>query len=205
MRGLTTSDTVAAPAGPGSTAPAAARGLTAPPGPSTGADRDPALAGEQASEEEQDQYNQIVSNAMKLMYDERSMPGTLKGLQGDGVPIEGLAVTAFNITKRVTDSARQNGIQISPDVLYQAGAEIVEELADLQKEAGIAALSQEQINGAFLRAVDMYRDVAQREGTLDQGTMAAEMNELVAADRQGTLDQLLPGASEAARRFQGRA
>jgi hypothetical protein len=153
--------------------------------------------------EEQEVYEQVVANAQMLIYDKKSMGGIVESLKGDGVPIEGLANTAVMVAKKVFDSAAEGGVSVPGDVMFHAGAEIVEELADLQKEAGIADLSQEQIDGAFLRAQDIYREMSEADGTVDREAAAQDMQALVEADQAGRLDEVLPGASAAAQRYQG--
>lgn len=164
-------------------------------------------AGEEAqpnvSPEEQQQYEQFVGNAMTLIYDEDRTPRMLAGLKGAGNPAEGLASTAVTVVKGLADSAEQNGVQISPDVMMHGGLEIIEELADLQREAGIADLTPEEIEGAFYRALDLYRESATAEGKLDTAALEQDFAVMQQADQQGRLGEVLPGADQAAQRFAG--
>ena len=155
---------------------------------------------ENASPEEQALYDELIANSYNLIYDKKALPGVLKSLQGD-VPGEALALTAATIVKELTDSARKNGKEFPGDVLLNAGQEIVEELADLQMEAGIADLSQEDLEGAFYKALDLYREMAQADGTLDVAALEQDFKAMVEADANGNLEKVVPGADDAAGRF----
>lgn len=151
-----------------------------------------------ASPEEQAQYDQFVGNAFKLMYDRALLPKTMESLKGAGDPKEGLAATAVMIGKRVLDSARENGVEIDGAIQMQGGAEIIEHLAEIQREAGIADLSEEEIEGALYRALELYGETAKAEGTLDTEVFAQDFKAMVDADKAGRLDEVVPGATEAA-------
>jgi hypothetical protein len=156
---------------------------------------------EGVSPEEQKLYERVVANAYNLIYDKKSMPEILKSLNGD-IPGEALAMTAATVVKRVADSARENGNPIPGDVLLHAGQEILEELADLQTEAGIADLPPQEVEAAFYKALDLYREMAQADGTLDEGALEQDFKTMVEANAAGELDQVLPGADAAADRFE---
>lgn len=159
----------------------------------------------QATPEEQAQYEQFVKNAWQLVYGGGKVkPEILTALDGDGDPKEGLAQTTVGIVARLKQSADESGAEISADVVLHAGIEILADLANLQKEAGIADLSDDEQEGAFYRAVDLYRDMLQKSGGLDTGALEEDFGALVEADRQGNPDAVLPGATEAAQRFSGK-
>jgi hypothetical protein len=146
--------------------------------------------------EEQAQYDQFVGNALRIISSDKTRQGLLKTLAGNGRPQEGLANTAVMIAKRVVDSARENGVEISGDVLLHGGVQVVEALADVQEAAGIAELSEEEVQGAMYRAADLYREISQSEGTLNTDAAKEDMQALAAADRAGRLDELLPGLDQ---------
>lgn len=156
---------------------------------------------EGVSPEEQKLYERVVANAYNVIYDKKSMPEILKSLNGD-IPGEALAMTAATVVKRVADSARENGQPIPGDVLLHAGQEILEELADLQNEAGIADLPPQEVEAAFYKALDLYREMAQADGTLDEDALEQDFKTMVEANAAGELDQVLPGANAAADRFE---
>lgn len=150
--------------------------------------------------EEQKVYDQVVGNALKLIASPKTRGGILQTLQGDGNPEEGLANAAATVAKRVMDSAKQAGMQVSGDIMLPAGQAILEALADVQRSAGIADLDEDQMEGAMLRGLDLFREMAQADGSLDRGAFERDFQMMTEADKAGRLDEMVPGASEAAAR-----
>jgi len=164
-----------------------------------------------ASPEEQAQYNEFVDKALDVIY-----PATTKGemspalaaqLQGqfseDTMNLLGaieppldpanaqdcIAATAVMLCLFLDASAQQAGIEISDDVMFNAGAEIVEILASDGEAAGFFEVSDEETENAFYRACDIFRTTSPR---VDQQVLAQQFNEIVDADHQGQLKKLLP-------------
>lgn len=156
------------------------------------------------SPEEQKQYDEFVGNGMTMAYDEQMMPQIIQSLQGDGNPAEGLGNTVAMIVMRLEDSAKESGVEISGDVMYHGAVELVEQLAELGEEAGVLENTDELRESALYTALDVYRTTRQDQGTLPVDAISEDMNELVAADKAGTVDQMLPGISQYAQRQQGR-
>ncbi len=146
--------------------------------------------GEQASPEEQQQYDMFVNNAYQMLYDDKVLPGVLKSLQGNGDPKEGLANTAAMVVMRVEESAKQNGREISPDVLYHGGTEILESLAETAEAAGLHEYSEDELEGALYRALDIYREM--KGGQLNRDAIQQDFAAIVQADQQGNLTDMLP-------------
>lgn len=144
--------------------------------------------------EEQAQYDQFVDNAFSLIYDKRSLPNVLKALDGDGNFVDGLAHTTVTIVARVLDSAKQAGQKISGDVVLHGGKEIMEDLADTAGKAGIHDYTQDEIDAAFLRAMDLARERFTQAGDVDTEALKTEFAAVIAADRQGRLEEFVPGA-----------
>lgn len=160
----------------------------------------------QASPEEQALYTEFVNNGFKLVYAGGEVkPAILTSLEGDGEPMEGLANTTVAIVARVAQAAEEAGQDLDAGLIMHAGSEILADLANLQKEAGIAELSEDEIEGAFYRAVDLYREQAQSAGKLDTAGLEEDFIALSEADEAGDPDAVLPGATEAARRLAGKA
>lgn len=191
--------------------PAEGRMQDRQPGPAMGAEPMPEAAegaesggaeGEASnvSSEEQKVYDQVVGNALKMISSPKTRGGILRMLQGDGNPEEGLATTAATVVKRVLDSARQAGMRVSGDIMFPAGQEIFGALADLQADAGIADLDDEQTERAMLRGLDLFRDMASADGSLDKAAFERDFAAMMEADKAGRLDEMVPGASEAAAR-----
>lgn len=144
--------------------------------------------------EEQAQYDRFMNNAFKAVYSKGSLPKVLERLQRSakaGDPKEGVAAVASMVVMRIEDSARKGGVQLSDDVVFHAGREIVEDLADLAKKAKIHDFSDEETEGAFYRALDLYRDVKAKKGGIDQKAADQEFAGILQADREGRLDQMV--------------
>lgn len=149
------------------------------------------------SPEEQQDYQRFVANGILAIYSDPMHERVLQSLGGNA-PAEALASTAATVVKQLESSARGQGKQISPDILLHGGKEIFEELADLQKEAGLGEVPDDQLEGAWYRALELYRGMAEADGSVDPNAVEQDMATLMAADREGQLDQVVPGLSSAA-------
>ena len=152
------------------------------------------------SADEQAQYDEFVDNAFSAIFDDQSMPQILQSLEGGGKPIDGLAQTTVNVVTRVEDSAEQAGKEISEDVVFNAGIEILENLADLAEKAGIHEYTAEEIEGATFQAMDLYRQSRNIGiGEMDQ-RYASTFGEMQDLSESGGLEKQAPGITE---RFSG--
>ena len=143
-----------------------------------------------ASPEEQEQYNMFVSQAFNLIYDEKMMPQIIEMLKGEGDPIEGLARAASMVISRIRRSAIEGGVDLSGDVLLHAGTEILEDLADLSREAEIKDYTQDPdaLEAAYFRALDIFRVELQENGELDPEANQADLELLAQMDEAGELE-----------------
>lgn len=171
--------------------PVAPSGLTA--------ERESEGGSENVSPEEQQQYETFVTNGMSIIYGDGSMPQVLQAIEADGNPVEGLANVLTMIVMRLEDSAKQSGTELTADVMFHGARELLEQLVDLAEQAGIAQIDEKQMDSAFYLALDMYRSQRQEQGALNTDELKAGMNEIMQAEQQGQLDELLPGLSEFAK------
>ena len=146
--------------------------------------------------EEQAMYDEFVDNAFSVIYDEKSLPQIIESLKGDGDPVEGLANTAVSVIARVQDSAEQAGQPLPPDVVFNAGVEILENLADLAGKAGVHEYTPQEIEGGTFRAMDIYREMKGRDGGADRPGIVSDFNQIVELDQAGRLDEVAPGLTE---------
>ena len=145
------------------------------------------------SPEEQAQYNEFVTNGMSLLHNEKALSGLLKAMKGDGNPVEGLANTVASIVMRVEDSAQKKGIEISGDVIMHGGTELLEQAAELAEKAGVHKFSDDEIESALYLAMDIYRTTRQQQGKLPTEQFGQDMQELQAAEKDGSLEKMIPG------------
>ena len=146
---------------------------------------------ETASPEEQAQYDKFVDGAMKIMYGKGLKDEILKQL-GGGDPVAEIGSIAANAAARMATEAFKAGEKIVPDVAFHGIKEIAEDLASYAQAGGIE-VTPEQADGAFIRAVDEYREIGTAGGWLDPKEFIADFEEMQQADKQGNLGKLLPG------------
>lgn len=161
--------------------------------------------GEPATPEEQKQYNDFVNNAQVLAYDEKTQGVVLDAIMGMGDPVMGLANTAATIVLQVEQSAESNGVELAEGVVYNAGAEIVEDLASFVKEAGAHDFTEQEVEAAWFRGIDIYRELKSNAGGIDQDKYQADLAQLIKADQAGQLEQTMPQLTQAAAKQQGKA
>jgi hypothetical protein len=181
----------------GAQAPAQAPAPAAPM-PQEGQMQSPAGGPQQASPEDQEAYEIFVSTAMNMMYDKKMLPKLKQMLEGAGDPIEGLAEAAVMITHRVSESAEQNGQPLNNDIVFNAGTEIFNQLADVSTRAGIHDFEQDRdgLETAYFRGLDKFRGLMEQSGRLDQEASQRDLQQLQGMSESGELEQMLRGLAE---------
>lgn len=154
--------------------------------------------GEAATPEEQQQYDQFVDNAYKLIYDEKTQKTVLDAIMSGGDPVNGLANTAATIVMQVEQSAEAGGVELAEGVVYNAGVEVVEDLASFAKAAGAHDFTEQEVEAAWFRGLDIYRELKASAGGLDQDRYQKELAQLIQADKSGQLEQQMPQLTQAA-------
>ena len=167
---------------------------------------------EQASPEEQRLYDDFVNTALSIIYPKGEQQGTVNPsvvttLRGEidpqvmamfemaeppltQSPIDLLAVSTVQLTLVVEDKAEASGQQLPDDVVMHGGVEILEALVEVAEAAGVHDYSEEDIENATYRAMDLYRISSPR---VDQQALSQEFGAIAEADKSGSLSQLLPG------------
>lgn len=146
--------------------------------------------------EEQSQYNAFVENGMKVLYREDGSvePEVLKRLSTGNKPIDTLAQTAVWLVMMLEQSAKKKGQPLSDDVIMHGGKELLEQLSDLDDVAGLHTFKQAEIQGAWYKALDMYREANSDEGDrFNTDEAAAAFEALNEADKDGRADEIVPG------------
>lgn len=167
--------------------------------------------------EEQAEYDQFVNNALEVIYPQgergqmgKAVQAHLQGQYEPEIqqmleqveppinpqsPIDNIAATAALIVVYLEGTAQDAGKQLDDSVVYHAGSEIVQVLANDGEEAGFFNVEDKDIENAFYRAVDLYRYISPRA---DQASLSGEFEQIAQADKAGQLDSILPGVSKAA-------
>jgi len=158
----------------------------------------------QASPEEQANADQFVGRAWQLIYDDKTFPQIVEMLRGGagegatGNPVQGLAETTDMIVARVGQAAEESGATLMPDAVMHAFGDILEELAEISRRAKIKDYAQDRdsLEGAYFQALDLYRDRLQKAGVLDQAEHQRGLEQLMEADQDGTLEQIMRQLAE---------
>jgi|ETNvirnome_2_300_1030623.scaffolds.fasta_scaffold15236_2 hypothetical protein len=144
--------------------------------------------------EEQAEYDQVVNNAYKMLYED--VPLLLENIGGHGDPVTGIATVVANAMSRITDSAVKDGRKFSDGVILNAGVEVLEDLADLAAESGIHDFTPDELESATYLAAETYRSLQQESGNIDPNQAVTDMAALQQAEADGNLEQMLPGVAE---------
>lgn len=153
---------------------------------------------QQASPEEQALYERFVARAMLAVYDEERLPQILQALEGGGDPVEGLAQTTALIVTRVRDAAEKAGQEVPGDVLYNAGTEVFEDLAELSRVAKIKDYSEDPdaMEAAYFRALDHYRLTSEQAGRVDREAAMRDVEIMRQMDEAGELEPMMMRLAE---------
>jgi len=182
----------------GNAAPEAAAEGAPPPGPEGYVDD----AEGNVSPEEQAEYEQFVNNAYSFMYEGGKVkPEIIQALDvkatddpnAPNAPQMALANAAVQVVSKLDASARQAGQPVSDDVLYHGAVAVIEDLAEIARNANIKDFSEEEMGGALMNAIDMYRPKLIADGRTSEETLKAQFAELDQADKAGKLGDVLPG------------
>lgn len=159
--------------------------------------------------EEQAAFDEFVTTGLELIYEGGQVkPGILKLLDDDPSdlikilgrdvpelgerfsPVIALAATATIVVMEVVKRLKEH-----PDgsIIMHAGKELLEELGDLADDVNGKDFTQDELNQAYLHAVDLYQAIGTADGTVDKELASQEFADILNAQEQGQLDKVLPG------------
>lgn len=96
------------------------------------------LEEEAVGEEEQSQYDQFVVHALKFIHGPESRDAIIDHMNQPDLSVpEAVGRTAAFIAMRVSESAKAQGAELSPDAVFHAGTEIVQELMEVGARAKV--------------------------------------------------------------------
>lgn len=110
-------------------------------------------------------------------------------------PVIVLAAAAAIITLEVVKSYPE-GEQPEGAVIMHGGAQFLEDLAQIAEDAGIHTYTEEEMADAFRRGADIFRDAAEAEGLVDTEEAKQEWGQIVQADQEGRVDEVVPGIGQ---------
>lgn len=149
------------------------------------------------SPQEQAQYDQFMNNGFSIIYDPKTFPTIVQRIRNAVDPAEGLAAVVAMVVTFLEKSALEQKVTLSPDVLFQGGIALGEDLAEILEKAGIHKFSEKELESATYRAMDIYRQHAANTGALDAKQIQQDWSSLVQANNDGTLDKMMPGLKDA--------
>ncbi|WP_420411595.1 hypothetical protein [Roseibium sp.] len=153
------------------------------------------ISPQRATPEEQTLLEKVVAKAYNLIYDDQAVGSYLEMLKGSGNPDKGLANAVAHTVARVAQAAENGGQKLPGNVLFQAGKEITEDLAELSTKARIKDYEQDQdaLDGAFFQAVDDFRLMMQQNGRINPKVHQEDLARLQKMDGSGQFEQVLRG------------
>ena len=157
--------------------------------------------GQEASAEEQKNYDLIVENALEFIHSSKateSIDGQLARAEQVGIPGT-VGRLAAQLTVQQLEAAKQSGVNVNADTAMQATGEIVEELIETGMRMGhFTFANEEQMvsaqNKALRTAQQGLVEVSQQTGLLDVDQMRKDVADFVR-------DQGPQAAQEAIRGF----
>lgn len=118
----------------------------------------PGVETEEPTPEEQELYESVVGNAMKAVYSGETAEMIAQVMQpADGqYPVENLANIMAPMMIGIEASGAANGSPVTREMTVQAALEIIEDIGtNLLPAAGLEPLSEGEIEGAFLRTMQL--------------------------------------------------
>lgn len=123
------------------------------------------------SDQEQRDYTQIVTSAMKFIHGPKSET-VLRAMNNPRIPVhQAVGRFAAKLVTMIQNSAQSAGSELSPEALREAFAgEIIPDLLDLGQAGGLWDLSEaemdEEVQNAALATAKLYGEGAKSRGKL---------------------------------------
>jgi hypothetical protein len=149
--------------------------------------------GEPASDQEQMQYNDLVTGAMSMLYENpdtaQQIAQKLKGEIGQGRPDVAIGKQAATIMLSLVGGLKQQGLQPDPDIVLNAGMEVLAEIIEIAERTGLVKPGDEQLaQDAAFEATNYFGDQEMKNGSITP-EMQAQAKEMVAAEQRSAPPQ----------------
>lgn len=167
------------------------------------------------SPEEQAQYDKFVINAMTVIFPEASpdalgtgeadvqdpalgkpSPQIIQSLQSTDNPVASLAQTTAQLIASLDSSAQRSGLRLEDNTLYEAGAAIIEILANVAQLYGIHEFSDNEMEQTLYLTSDIYKDGPGKD-RINQADAKSEWDQFV-QEQGGDPAQVDAAATQAA-------
>jgi hypothetical protein len=152
--------------------------------------------------DEQAAYDQFVKNSLEILYPHGEQAGInpqiIKQLSVPGDPVNALAQTTIGVVVPLQQSAEKSGApwtqddQLKSDIVLHGGIAIMEELATIAQSAKIHTYTQDELQGATYSAMDLYRQIGEKDGSLNTDDLKQQFDQIISADKAGAVQSVLP-------------
>ena len=125
-----------------------------------------------ATPEEQRLHDDFIGNALKVVYEPKTADHIVELLRGGegNYPVESLAKVTAMVISTVKASAEQAGNQIPDEIVVRAAAKVTFDIGTaLAPAAKLPEFNEQQIQGAFFRAMEMLREGREQGMPRQQG------------------------------------
>jgi len=143
-----------------------------------------------ASEDEQLEYDMILARAEKYIFG-KGKEQVLKLLGSGETPAQSIGQAAAMVIRLIGQAAKGSGKELRPAAMQEAGMDLVEDLSELGKVAGVfqfadEAEEQEQLEQAVFYGMKYYGEAMQKAGEITpemQQQAQSQMDQGLAAEQ----------------------
>lgn len=107
---------------------------------------------------------------------------------------------ALSATSALVTIIAESMMEVPDEIAMEGGKSFFEVLLETQEAMGLFEYDEKSMDGAFYRAVDLYRIASPR---VDPEALKQQFATLVEADKQGKLNEVMPGLPGGAPMGQG--
>ena len=149
---------------------------------------------EQTAGNDQEMFDKLAINALKIIHSEEVTDSTIKRIQGAKDKVDIIGEISLDIMNRLENSAGQNDLTLNANTVSNGLNVIVGEIINLAEAAGVQTLNEEQKYQAFSWAFSNYIDQAVKSGKISEEELIGSGQKLL-EDGQGMQEQM-PGQPE---------
>ncbi len=156
----------------------------------------PTAPQKQATENQEKQFELVLSQGKLALFDEEFMPHAAKLLETSPTPVDGMAKIGAAIGTQLYMSAFKSGNLIEPIVLIEAGRKLMDDVGEFANASGVT-VSPDDVENAFYMAADMTRANLVSMGAFNQDDIedeAMEVDGLYDADEMAALEKRVADA-----------
>lgn len=154
-----------------------------------------------ATDEEQMQYDLLTVRAQKMIFG-KSKDKVLEMLGASESPAKGMGEAGAMIIKSLIDAAGKSGMEINADVGTEAGTEVIDDLNELGKSAGVfqyedAEEEEKEMQDALLWGVKFYGEAMQASPDIQRQAQQMTVEGLAEEGPKKKSNPIAEGVSQA--------